>query len=69
MTAVLKAAASGPPLYRRRRPERTLLYRTVQANFETWLALTRDGAARPDRASFRSAKDQGASQSYCDSCR
>ena len=48
MTAVLKAAASGPPLYRRRRPERTLLYRTVQANFETWLALTRDGAVDGD---------------------
>ena len=32
------------PTYRRRRPERTLLYRTVQTQFETWLALARAGA-------------------------
>jgi DNA-directed RNA polymerase subunit RPC12/RpoP len=31
--------ASGATAYRRRRPERTLLYRTVQTHFETWLAL------------------------------
>jgi len=29
--------------YRRRRPEHTLLYRTVQTHFETWLALAGDG--------------------------
>ena len=29
--------------YRRRRPEHTLLYRTVQTHFATWLALARDG--------------------------
>lgn len=28
-----------PPVYRRRRPERTLLYRLVQAHLATWLAL------------------------------
>ena len=39
--AWLPVAASGPTTYRRRRPERTLLYRTVQAHFETWLALRR----------------------------
>jgi hypothetical protein len=33
--------ASGATPYRRRRPERTLLYRTVQTHFETWLALRR----------------------------
>ena len=43
MTAVPQAAANGPTPYRRRRPERTLLYRTVQAHFATWLALRRDG--------------------------
>jgi DNA-directed RNA polymerase subunit RPC12/RpoP len=29
--------------YRRRRPEHTLLYRTVQTHFETWRALCGDG--------------------------
>lgn len=29
--------------YRRRRPEHSLLYRTVQTHFETWLALAREG--------------------------
>ena len=33
---------------RRRRPERTLLYRTVQTHFATWLALQRDGCADGD---------------------
>ena len=33
--------ASCPTPYRRRRPERTLLYRTVQTHFATWLALRR----------------------------
>ena len=33
--------------YRRRRPEHTLLYRTVQTHFETWLALARDGDGDP----------------------
>ena len=42
--AVPQAVANGPTPYRRRRPQRTLLYRTVQAHFETWLALSRDGA-------------------------
>lgn len=37
--AGLPVAASGPTPCRRRRPERTLLYRTVQTHFETWLAL------------------------------
>ena len=43
MTVVRQGAASCPTLYRRRRPERTLLYRTVQTHFATWLALARDG--------------------------
>lgn len=52
MVAVPQATPTSPPPYRRRRPERTLLYRTVQAHFETWLALTRDGAVdgRGDRS-------------------
>ena len=44
MTVVPQAAANGPTPYRRLRPERTLLYRTVQTHFATWLALTREGA-------------------------
>ncbi len=46
--AALSVAASCPPPYRRRRPERTLLYRTVQTHFATWLALQRDGCADGD---------------------
>jgi len=48
MTAVPQAIANGPMPYRRRRPERTLLYRTVQTHFATWLALTRDSAVDGD---------------------
>ncbi len=36
------AAACAPPrsaVYRRRQPERTLLYRTVQTHLATWLAF------------------------------
>lgn len=33
----------GPAGYHRRRPERTLLYRLVQAHLATWLALHDDG--------------------------
>jgi len=44
---VLPVAANCPTPYHRR-PERTLLYRTVQAHFATWLALTRDGEGDAD---------------------
>ena len=36
-------ASDGTSPYRRRRPEHTVLYRTVQTHFATWLALARDG--------------------------
>lgn len=39
MAALPPSALTGPTPYRRRRPERTLLYRTVQSHLETWLAL------------------------------
>jgi len=42
MAVVPQVTASCPTPYRRRRPERTLLYRTVQTHFATWLALRRD---------------------------
>ena len=39
------AACASPrsAVYRRRQPERTLLYRTVQTHLATWLALQEDG--------------------------
>ena len=37
-TAPRCAAAKQAAVYRRRRPERTVLYQTVQAHLETWLA-------------------------------
>jgi hypothetical protein len=39
-------ACAGPAVYRRRRPERTLLYRLVQTHLTTWLALHDDGQGR-----------------------
>ena len=36
-------ANDGTAPYRRRRPERTLLYRTVQTHLATWLALAGEG--------------------------
>ena len=40
MDAAVKRAVPSPRCYQRRRPERTLWYRTVQTHFETWLALS-----------------------------
>ncbi len=40
-------ASDGTAPYRRRRPERTLLYRTVQTHFETWRALSGDRPEAP----------------------
>ena len=40
-------ANGGTAPYPRRRPERTLLYRTVQTHFATWLALAGEGDADP----------------------
>ena len=37
MDATVKLAAPGTQFYQRRRPEKTLWYRTVQTHFETWL--------------------------------
>ena len=39
MSAAVQPAPAGTRCYQRRRPEHTLWYRTVQAHFETWLAL------------------------------
>jgi len=45
--------------YHRRRPERTLLYRTVQTHFGTWLALTRDRAVDSDPVPVHVARVSG----------
>jgi Transposase zinc-binding domain len=49
MSAAVKPALPGTRCYQRRWPEHTLWYRTVQAHFETWLALAAgsDDAAPP----------------------
>ena len=43
MPATAACAEPRSPVYRRRQPERTLLYRTVQTHLATWLALHDDG--------------------------
>lgn len=42
--ARLGCRTSGSAVYRRRRSERSLLYRTAQTHLATWLALHDDGA-------------------------
>lgn len=44
MPATATCASPRSTVYRRRQPERTLLYRTVQTHLATWLALQDDGA-------------------------
>ena len=46
MAVAVKRAAPGPQCYRRRQPERTLLYRTVQTHLATWLKLQDDGRGK-----------------------
>ncbi len=45
MSAAAPCASPRTARYRRRQPERTLLYRTVQGHLATWLELTRDSAS------------------------
>ncbi len=45
MPAAVACASPRSAVYRRRQPERTLLYRTVQAHLATWLSLQDDGSA------------------------
>ena len=44
MPATAACVSPRSAVYRRRQPERTLLYRTVQAHLATWLALHDEGA-------------------------
>ncbi|MGB7988180.1 MAG: transposase [Candidatus Methylophosphatis roskildensis] len=45
MSAGAPCASPRTALYRRRQPERTVLYRSVQGHLATWLELTRDSAS------------------------
>ena len=78
MDAAVKRAAPSPRCYQRRRPERTLWYRTVQAHFETWLALSAgQGDASPPahvEQAFRRYLEcgilaRGFARAYCDECK
>ncbi len=44
--AAVACAASRTATYRRRQPERTVLYRTVQSHLATWLELAQDESGR-----------------------
>jgi len=46
MDAAAKRATPKPQCYRRRQPERTLLYRTVQTHLATWLERHHDAPGR-----------------------
>ncbi len=46
MDAVAKRATPKPQCYRRRQPDRTLLYRTVQTHLATWLERHHDAPGR-----------------------
>jgi len=45
-TAAAACATSRTAAYRRRQPERTVLYRTVQTHLATWLELAQDESGR-----------------------
>ncbi len=53
MPASAVCAKPRSSLYRRRQPECTLLYRTVQTHLATWLALHDDGAGETAPAATR----------------
>lgn len=46
MSATAAKSCGSPAVYHRRQPERTVLYRVVQAHLATWLALHDDGQGR-----------------------
>jgi len=77
MAAVAQCAAPTPQRYQRRRPERTLWYRIVQTNLETWLELATgpSGESPPAHVerSFRRYLERGIlahgfARAYCDKC-
>jgi hypothetical protein len=77
MDAAVKRAIPSPRCYQRRSPERTLWYRTVQAHFETWLALSSgQGDTSPPahvEQAFRRYLEcgilaHGFARAHCDEC-
>ncbi|HEX9771986.1 MAG TPA: transposase zinc-binding domain-containing protein, partial [Steroidobacteraceae bacterium] len=75
----LATGASAARVYRRRRPERTALYRLVQQHLETWLARARE--SDPDGSPFPRHVEQelrgflecgilafGFARAHCDAC-
>lgn len=77
MDAAVKRAVPSPQCYQRRRPERTLWYRTVQTHFETWVTLsTGQGVESPPayiEQAFRRYLEcgilaNGFARAHCDEC-
>ena len=77
MDAAAKHIAPQAQRYQRRRPEKTLWYRTVQSHFETWLALStgQDDASPPAHVeqAFRRYLEcgilaHGFARAHCDEC-
>ena len=77
MDAAAKHIAPQAQRYQRRRPEKTLWYRTVQSHFETWLALStgQDDASPPAHVeqAFRRYLEcgilaNGFARAHCDEC-
>ncbi|NNM68559.1 MAG: IS91 family transposase [Gallionella sp.] len=77
MDAAVKRIAPQAQCYQRRRPEKTLWYRTVQTHFETWLALSAGQGDESPHAhieqAFRRYLDcgilaNGFARAHCDEC-
>jgi len=77
MDAAVKRITPQAQCYRRRRPEKTLWYRTVQTHFETWLALSTGQGDESTPAyieqAFRRYLDcgilaNGFARAHCDEC-
>ena len=77
MDAAVKLIEPQAQCYQRRRPEKTLWYRTVQTHFETWLALTGgpcdESAPAYIEQAFRRYLDcgilaKGFARAHCDEC-
>ena len=77
MAAAARCTAPSTQRYQRRRPERTLWYRIVQTNLETWLELSTGPSGESPPAyverSFRRYLEcgilaHGFARAYCDEC-
>ena len=79
MSIAAACASSRTATYRRRQPERTVLYRTVQTHLATWLELTRErplvgsAPAHAERELRRYLEcgilAHGFARAYCDECK